>query len=265
MRIALGLEYEGTRFAGWETQRGQRTLQACLEEALSAVADRAVKTVCAGRTDSGVHACAQVVHFDTSAQRDMRAWVFGANANLPRDMSVLWAVPVNEGFHARFSACSRHYRYLVFNRPVRPALGGGRVTWECRLLDVERMQEAASHLVGEHDFTSYRALACQARSPVRTIHRLDVTREGALVRIDVAANAFLHHMVRNIAGVLMTVGVGKRPPAWAKEVLEARDRTRGGVTAPPAGLYLMRVEYPPGLGLPQGAAPANIASAPYDC
>ncbi|NIR29511.1 MAG: tRNA pseudouridine(38-40) synthase TruA [Gammaproteobacteria bacterium] len=250
MRIALGLEYEGTQFAGWETQHRQRTAQACLEQALSRVADRPVRTVCAGRTDSGVHACGQVAHFDTTAQRDMRSWVFGANANLPRDMSVLWAVPVDGEFHARFSARRRWYRYVIFNRAVRPALGRRRVTWECRPLDAERMQQAGRYLVGEHDFSSYRALACQARSPIRTVYELRVARQGALVHIDVSANAFLHHMVRNIAGVLMAVGMGKRPPEWAGEILEARDRTRGGVTAPPEGLYLMRVEYPTTFGLP---------------
>lgn len=250
MRIALGVEYDGSRFAGWESQPAQRTAQACLEGALSRVADHGVRTVCAGRTDAGVHACGQVVHFDTSAERRMRSWVLGANANLPGDMAVLWAVPVTDEFHARFSACGRHYGYFIFNRAVRPALGRGRMTWQCRPMDVQRMQEAAGHLIGEHDFSSYRALACQARNPVRTIHRLDVTREDALVRIDVVANAFLHHMVRNIAGVLMAVGTGKRDPEWARQVLEARDRTQGGVTAPPDGLYLLLVEYPSGWGIP---------------
>ncbi len=262
MRIALGVEYEGTQFAGWEVQPRQRTAQDCLEQALSRVADGPVRTVCAGRTDSGVHARGQVVHFDTTARRDMRSWVFGANANLPRDMSVLWAVPVDAEFHARFSARRRWYRYVIFNRPVRPAIGRRCVTWECRPLDAERMQEAAQHLVGQHDFSSYRALACQARSPVRTVHELRVAREDAWVGIDVSANAFLHHMVRNIAGVLMAVGMGKHPPDWAREILEARDRTRGGVTAPPDGLYLMGVEYPPGFGLPHAHRAETVQLLP---
>ncbi|HKK05607.1 MAG TPA: tRNA pseudouridine(38-40) synthase TruA [Gammaproteobacteria bacterium] len=251
MRIALGIEYDGAPFCGWQRQSGVATVQASLEQALSKVADHPVAVTCAGRTDTGVHGLGQVVHFDTQAERSSRSWVFGANANLPKSVGVTWAQTVAEAFHARFSAQRRRYRYVIHNRPVRPTFLQWRVAWEYRPLDVERMREAAAHLVGEHDFSSYRALACQAKSPVRTVYRLDVTRDRDLVFIDIEANAFLHHMVRNIAGVLMTIGAGEQAPDWAGEVLEHRDRTLGGVTAPAHGLYLMEVEYPPEFQIPR--------------
>lgn len=251
MRISLGVEYDGSGFSGWEVQPAGRTVQAALERALSIVADHRVKTVCAGRTDAGVHALGQVVHFDPEGERSPRAWVFGANANLPHSVSVVWAQAVETDFHARFSARSRHYRYLILNRPVRPALLSRRVTWECRPLSEERMRAAAGYLIGEHDFTSYRSVACQAKNPVRNLHRLEVARAGDLIRVDVVANAFLHHMVRNIAGVLLAVGMGKREPAWAREVLQARDRTQGGMTARPDGLYLMGADYPEHFRIPR--------------
>lgn len=258
MRLGIGVEYNGQQFAGWEVQRNAQTIQAHLERALSRVADHPVKTVCAGRTDAGVHAYGQVVHFDTQSHRTMRSWVFGANTHLPYTVRVTWACPVPDTFHARFSARNRHYRYVVFNRPVRPAVLSGCVAWECRKLDEGRMQAAAVHLLGEHDFTSYRALACQARHSVRTVYRLDIERRGEILFIDVVANAFLHHMVRNIAGVLLAVGVGKKDPDWAREVLEARDRTQGGVTAEPSGLYLMGVDYPPQFGIPRVSPPSGL-------
>lgn len=252
MRLALGIEYDGTGFNGWQVQEpGVPTVQAAVEKALSKVADQAVTVHCAGRTDTGVHACEQVVHCETTAERPMRSWVFGANANLPKQVSVLWAQPVAGDFHARFSATRRRYRYVIFNREVRPTFLAWRTAWEYRPLDESRMLQAAQHLVGEHDFSSYRALACQAKSPVRTIHHLDVNRQGNLVVIDVEANGFLHHMVRNIAGVLMDIGAGKREPDWAAEVLGHRDRTLGGVTAVPHGLYFVRASYPGHYGLPQ--------------
>jgi tRNA pseudouridine38-40 synthase len=247
MRIALGIEYDGSQYAGWQSQKagqGVRTIQGEVEAALSRVADHRVEVVCAGRTDAGVHATAQVIHFDTEAQRTERAWVFGANANLPKDVCVLWAKPVADDFHARFSARRRSYRYVIYTRPVRPTFLAYRVTWDHRALAVDRMRAAALFLLGEHDFSSYRAVACQAKSPVRTLNRLDVTAQGPFIFLDVEANAFLHHMVRNIAGVLMTIGAGEQPPEWAREVLEARDRTQGGITAPPYGLYLTDVHYP---------------------
>lgn len=256
MRIALGVEYDGTQFCGWQVQEGVRTVQACIEQALAKVADHPVRVICAGRTDTGVHALGQVIHFDSESVRNERGWVFGANTHLPQDCSVIWARVVNDDFHARYSAVSRYYRYVIFNRTVRSGVFANRVSWCYRPLDEGRMREAAHYLIGEHDFSSYRAVACQAKQPVRTVHRLDVVRHGEMIVIDIVANAFLHHMVRNIAGVLMTIGSGEREPVWAKEVLEARDRTLGGVTAPPQGLTLMAVEYPGTFALPApGAEP----------
>jgi tRNA pseudouridine38-40 synthase len=251
MRIALGIEYDGSDFAGWQLQEGEvRTVQGSVEQALSQVADHPVRVVCAGRTDAGVHATAQVVHFDTDAERSMRSWVYGANANLPKTVSVQWARPVAEDFHARFSAVRRRYRYVILNREVRPTFLAWRVAWEYRPLSESLMQQAAQPLVGEHDFSAYRAVACQAKSPTRTLLELRVSRDRDLVILDLEANAFLHHMVRNIAGVLMDIGAGKQSPVWAREVLESRDRTLGGVTAPPHGLYLTGVSYPAHFELP---------------
>ncbi len=251
MRIALGIEYDGSDFAGWQLQDGEvRTVQGCVEQALSKVADHPVRVICAGRTDAGVHATAQVVHFDTGAERAMRSWVYGANANLPKSVSVQWARVVDDDFHARFSAVRRRYRYVILNREVRPTFLAWRVAWEYRPLDEALMRQAAGHLLGEQDFSAYRTLACQAKSPVRTLYELAVSRDRDLVFLDLEANAFLHHMVRNIAGVLLDIGAGKHPPVWAREVLETRDRTLGGITAPPHGLYLAGVTYPARFGLP---------------
>ncbi|QKT04596.1 tRNA pseudouridine(38-40) synthase TruA [Ectothiorhodospiraceae bacterium 2226] len=250
MRLALGIEYDGTGFHGWQTQDGPRTVQATLEAALSKVADAPVTVVAAGRTDAGVHAAAQVVHFDTDARRSERGWTFGANSHLPRNISVTWAREVPVSFHARFSARRRRYRYVIYNRPVRSALWDTRAAWEYRALDAERMHEAAQTLLGAHDFTSFRCSACQAKSPYRTLEALDVARHGPSVVLDVQANAFLHHMVRNLAGVLMAIGMGKQPVEWARAVLEARDRREAGVTAPAQGLYLAGVEYPEEYALP---------------
>jgi len=255
VRIALGIEYDGSRFCGWQIQKDSqqaktvRTVQGCLEQALSSVANHSVRVHCAGRTDTGVHGCEQVVHVDVQVERTEYSWVFGANANLPKDVSVLWAKSVSEDFHARFSALRRRYRYIILNRHVRPALESGYVTWEYRPLDVVRMNQGAQYLQGEQDFSSFRAYACQAKSPVRTVYDLKVSRDGEKIIIDIEANAFLHHMVRNIAGVLMSVGAGEREPRWVKDVLDAQDRVSGGVTAPAAGLYLRGVTYPEGLGL----------------
>ncbi|NOY61908.1 MAG: tRNA pseudouridine(38-40) synthase TruA [Gammaproteobacteria bacterium] len=251
MRIALAVEYDGTGFSGWQRQSGTSTVQGCLEEALARVANQPIGVHCAGRTDAGVHANGQVVHFDSDAPRSERAWVFGSNANLPPQVAVLWATPVDATFHARFSAVRRRYRYIIFNRPIRPTYLTHRVTWEYRALDEQRMAQAGRALLGCHDFTSYRALACQAKSPVRTIHQLEVRRHGPYITIEVEANAFLHHMIRNIAGVLMAIGCGERPVEWAAEVLALRDRTRGGVTARPHGLYLAEVSYPAQFKLPK--------------
>ncbi len=258
MRFAVGVEYDGTRYGGWQRQRNALTIQDLIERALSRVADAPVDIVTAGRTDAGVHATGQVFHFDTEVRRDAGAWVRGGNTFLPRDISLLWAQPVSADFHARFSALSRSYRYVVFNRRVRPALYTGRVAWEYRRLEVALMRTGAQFLTGEHDFEALRAAGCQARSPVRTVHTLLVHSTGDWVWFDVRANAFLQHMVRNLVGVLLPIGAREKPPRWAREVLESRDRRRGGVTAPPGGLYLTAVEYPAAFGLPAAAPPCRF-------
>ncbi|WP_041066792.1 tRNA pseudouridine(38-40) synthase TruA [Thiolapillus brandeum] len=251
MRIALGIEYDGSRFHGWQTQQpGVRTVQQALETALSKVADHPVEVHAAGRTDTGVHASCQVAHFDTEAVRKPHGWVMGSNIKLPDDISVLWAREVNEDFHARFSARGRTYRYYILNRLSRPALLAKRVTWVHGPLDADRMHRAGQTLLGTHDFSSYRTVHCQARSPVRTLRSLRVERHGDYIVMEVYADGFLHHMVRNIAGVLLAVGAGDRPVDWAREVLEYRDRTQGGVTASPHGLYFHKVNYDPAFGLP---------------
>lgn len=244
MRIAAVIEYDGAGFAGWQRQRHAGTVQEAVEEALSRVANQPISVTCAGRTDAGVHATAQVIHFDTDACRPERAWVLGSNTHLPEAVRIVSVREVDEEFHARFSALARAYRYVIANKPVRPALHRQRVAWAHKALDAERMHVAGQCLIGEHDFSSFRAVACQARHPIRRVDRLSVTRRGDYLYLDIEANAFLHHMVRNIAGVLMAIGSGERPVEWAREVLEARDRTQGGVTAPPEGLYLVKVVYP---------------------
>lgn len=254
MRIALGVEYHGAAFSGWQFQDHTRTAQGELEKALSQIADQPITTVCAGRTDSGVHASGQIVHFDTTAERPLRAWTFGTNTVLPDDLSVQWAQVVDDDFHARFSARWRHYRYVISNRPVRSALLHQRATWWRYPLDATRMHTAAQHLLGEHDFSTYRAVACQAHSPVRTVQAISVQRYGELVVLEVRANAFLHHMVRNIVGVLLPIGEGDQPTDWTKTLLSYRDRTKGGITAPPDGLSLIQVGYPE-FELPKAAAP----------
>jgi tRNA pseudouridine38-40 synthase len=256
MRFAACVEYDGSGYSGWQSQHGQKVkfVQTELETALSKVADRPVQVVCAGRTDTGVHATSQVVHFDTDAIRSDRSWILGTNVNLPHDIALRWVTEVNEEFHARFSALSRSYRYIIDNRWVRPSIFHNRVTWERNPLDEKRMADASQYLLGRHDFTSFRSLACQANSPVREIQKLDVFRQGEFVIMDVRANAFLHHMVRNLAGVLIAIGTGEEEIVWARDVLEHRDRALGGVTAPSAGLYLVDVEYPEHFNLP--ATPA---------
>lgn len=251
MRIALGVEYDGTGFHGWQRQHACRTVQGCVEEALSRVADHELAAVCAGRTDAGVHATEQVIHIDTVAVRDERAWIRGGNANLPADIRVQWAREVDNAFHARFSARRRHYRYVILSRPYPLAQLRDRACWVYAELDEARMRQAAAHLVGEHDFTSFRALACQAKHPVRTIYTLAVSRRGEFIYIDVVANAFLHHMVRCIAGVLIAIGRGEASPDWVKQVLDARDRAAGGITAPSAGLYLVAVHYAKHFAIPR--------------
>lgn len=249
-RIAVGIEYDGSAYSGWQSQPHAPSVQAVTERALARIAAADVALVCAGRTDAGVHAQGQVAHFDTGAVRGSRSWVLGANSELPADVSLSWAIPVPDHFHARFSAQARSYRYVILNRTARSALHATRSAFVHRGLDAERMAQAATVLVGEHDFSAFRAVGCQAKSPVRRIEHLSVRRNGDWVVIEVTANAFLHHMVRNIAGLLIAIGKGDAAPAWAHEVLTGRDRTKSAATAPAAGLYLACVRYAPSFGLP---------------
>jgi len=250
VRIALGIEYDGSRFCGWQTQPSACAVQDHLEAALAHVAGERVDTICAGRTDSGVHALGQVVHFDTSAQRPTSAWVRGVNASLPTGVAVIWAQETSPEFNARYSALDRRYRYVLLNRPVRPAVGHGRLGWFHLPLDENRMREAAQLLVGEHDFSAFRSSECQARSPVRELRRVEVERRGDYILMEFRANAFLHHMVRNLVGTLVYIGKGKHAPAWAGQVLASRDRALGAPTFDAAGLYLASVLYDRAWGLP---------------
>ncbi|MBI2380140.1 MAG: tRNA pseudouridine(38-40) synthase TruA [Gammaproteobacteria bacterium] len=253
MRIALGIEYNGARYHGWQRQSHTRySVQEHLETALSGVADESISVACAGRTDAGVHATGQVVHFDTEAPRIDRAWLMGTNAKLPGDICVRWVrMGMDEDFHARYAALSRRYRYIICNTPQRPAILREGLSWHYRPLDVGRMREASRHFLGEQDFSSLRAAGCQSKSPWRNIYHLEVERRGDFVIIDVCANAFLHHMVRNITGLLLEIGAGVEAPGWVKEVLAARDRNQASVTAPPNGLYLVQVAYPSRFGVPE--------------
>jgi tRNA pseudouridine38-40 synthase len=254
MRIALGIEYEGSGFCGWQTQPEGCAVQDRLEAALAQIAGvpvSSIATICAGRTDAGVHALAQVVHFDCAVARPESAWVRGVNALLPPAMAVTWAKPVSDSFHARFSAKARHYRYVLLNHTVRPAADHARVGWFHVPLDVERMREAAQCLIGEHDFSAFRSSQCQAKSPVRTLTQLEINAHGPYLTFDLCANGFLHHMVRNIVGSLIYIGSGRQPPAWMHELLAARDRTFAAPTFDAAGLYLTGVDYDPAWNLPQ--------------
>lgn len=250
MRFAAIVEYDGSAYNGWQRQSHAPSVQAVVEQALSRVANQPLSLVCAGRTDTGVHATGQVVSFDTTAVRDPRAWVLGGNSNLPPDVSLRWVGAVADDFHARFSAVARQYRYLICNRIARSALLRNRACWQHRPLDAARMHEAAQVLVGEHDFSAFRSGACQAHHPVRTIELIEVRRQGEHLSIDIKANGFLHNMVRIIAGVLMAVGRGEADLGWPAELLRGRDRTLGGATAPPAGLYFVRAFYPERFELP---------------
>jgi tRNA pseudouridine38-40 synthase len=249
-RIAVGIEYDGSGLAGWQQQEEAPSIQPQVQEALGRVCDHPVEVTAAGRTDAGVHARGQVAHFESAAARPERALVLGANTHLPPGIALRWARYVPDHFHARYSAQSRTYRYCVLNRSVRSALAAGRVAFLHRPLHVDVMREAARALVGSHDFSSFRAAECQARSPLRDLTALRVERRGDFVLLEVTANAFLHHMVRNIAGLLIHIGMGEAPASWAGEVLAARDRRVAPATAPAAGLYFWRVHYPPVFGLP---------------
>lgn len=251
MRIALGVEYDGSGYNGWQTQPDMPNVQDALQKALSEIAGERIAVTAAGRTDTGVHALEQVVHFDTSSQRPLSAWVRGANALMPRDIAVLWAHPVSDEFHARFSAQARSYQYVLVNRPSRVGVHHGKVGWFYLPLDVAAMRQAARHLLGEHDFSSFRAAECQAKTPVKTMARLEIRQQGDTIFFDLTANAFLHHMVRNVIGCLLYVGKGKHPPVWMKEVLLQRNRIHAAPTFAPDGLYLKRIHYDPKWGLPQ--------------
>ena len=250
MRLALGIEYDGTDFLGWQRLSHGRSVQGAVEAALSFVAAHPVEVTCAGRTDSGVHAHCQVVHFDSDSERSERAWALGANSRLSHDVAVLWAQPVADEFHARFGARARRYRYTILNRPIRAALDARFVTWERAPLDTEAMQRAAQALVGEHDFSAFRTIACQAKSPMRHVREIVVARAGDEVAIEIEANAFLHHMVRNIVGSLLPIGRGERAPEWLAELLRGRDRSVAGPTAPASGLVFLGPRYPAQWGLP---------------
>ena len=249
MRIALGVEYNGSHFSGWQRQTNAKSVQQTLEQAISKVADAMTFVQAAGRTDTGVHATEQVVHFDCDNTRELKAWIMGVNSYLPNSVSVLWAKHVDEQFHARFSAKSRRYRYVIYQHATRPALLDGLLTWQYANIDLGKMQNAAKHLVGTHDFTSYRAVACQAKDPTRTVYELNLSQRNEFIFMDIRANGFLHHMVRNIAGVLISIGKNEQHEDWTLEVLENCDRTLGGITAPAAGLYFVKVQYDEKYGL----------------
>ena len=250
MRYALGIEYDGSEFLGWQVQRQEPTVQGVLERAVARVADHEARVTACGRTDTGVHAICQVAHFDSTSSRAERSWVLGLNSHLPRAASVLWLRPVNDDFHARFSAFARSYRYRIANRWIRPALEARYASWYRKPLDAGRMHEAAQCLLGEHDFSSFRASACQARHAVREIHSISVVRDGDDVTLDVTANGFLYHMVRNIAGSLLHVGCGDAPVKWLRDTLEKRDRNQAAPTAAPDGLYFLGARYPDHFDLP---------------
>uniref|UniRef100_UPI0035B55935 tRNA pseudouridine(38-40) synthase TruA n=1 Tax=Natronospira bacteriovora TaxID=3069753 RepID=UPI0035B55935 len=240
-----GVEYDGSAYRGWQTQQpGVPTIQERLSEAIAFVANHPVDVVCAGRTDAEVHALGQVVHFHGTADRDPRAWLLGSNSRLPDDINLRWVLPAPSDFHARYAARSRSYRYVIWNRQARTALGRHRAAWIYHRLDAAAMHRAAQHLLGEHDFSAFRAVACQSRTPFRNVEFIQVQRQGDLLWMDIRANAFLHHMVRNIAGVLIAIGKGEADEDWPLRLLELRDRTQGGVTAPAGGLYFHGVRYP---------------------
>ncbi len=251
MRIVFGVEYDGSPFVGWQKQNNGVSVQEHVEAALAKIANHQITTTCAGRTDRGVHALGQVIHADVQVERSLRSWVLGTNTHLPKEIAILWAQNVDDDFHARFSAQARHYRYIISNRLSRPALYARKIAWEYRTLDIQRMQQAALFLIGKHDFSAYRAAACQASNPVRTILYLDISQQQDRIYLDIAADGFLHHMVRNIAGVLLDIGCGIQPVEWAKQVLDSRDRQQASTTAYAGGLYFYKVDYPKPYQFPQ--------------
>lgn len=248
----MGVEYNGADFQGWQTQAGSkaRTVQTTVETAISTVANHPISIYCAGRTDAGVHAVEQVIHFDTNATRSSRSWIMGSNANLPSDINIKWAQKVTDDFHARFRATGRHYRYIILNRPIRSALEYQKALWIHYPLDETTMQTAALDLIGKHDFSSYRAAGCQAKNSIRTVKYLNIKRSNEFIFIEIGADAFLYHMVRNIVGVLITIGRGDKPISWAFDIMNLKNRALGGITAPPQGLYLIKIDYPSYFGIP---------------
>lgn len=248
--LAIGIEYQGTAYCGWQRQRHCESVQQHLESALSEIANEPIELNCAGRTDTGVHAIGQVAHFVTSAERPDKAWVQGVNTKLPRDIRVVWAKPMTDDFHARFSAVARQYRYVIFNRSVHSAILAHRVTWESWPLDEQKMHQAAQALIGERDFSSFRAAGCQAAHARREVQWIEASRRGDFVFVDIRANAFLHHMVRNIVGTLLEVGRGEKPVTWVTDLLAKQDRTQAGMTAPADGLYFVNAFYPEAFELP---------------
>jgi tRNA pseudouridine38-40 synthase len=244
MKLALGVEYLGTNFHGWQLQKsGIRTVQLVVEDALSIVADCPVRVHCSGRTDSGVHAIEQVIHFETDAKRDNKAWLFGGNVNLPRDVNFKWVRVVGEDFHARFNAYARQYHYKIHNATVRSSLKASHSLWEPRELNIDAMNEAIQYLIGEHDFSAFRGNLCQAKSPIKNIEYIELNKVGHEITLNIKANAFLHHMVRNIVGTLMKVGRGERSADWVKQVLDSKMRKEAGATAEPQGLYFVKAFY----------------------
>ncbi|MEE9327469.1 MAG: tRNA pseudouridine(38-40) synthase TruA [Cocleimonas sp.] len=255
MKYAACIEYDGTAYCGWQRLKHAPSVQEEVEKALSSVANHEILLNCSGRTDSGVHSIGQIVHFESDAKRNNKAWQMGCNTNLPDDISMRWIQEVDEPFHARFSAKSRRYRYIILNQPVRPAILNKQVCWFRVDLDAVKMQQAASYLMGENDFTSFRAAGCQAKHAMRELQEIIVTRDGKFVYVDIVANAFLHHMVRNIVGSLFEVGDGRREPEWFSDLLELKNRDKAGITAAACGLYFVSVKYGEGFQLPEGAKP----------
>lgn len=253
MRYACGVEYDGHGFFGFQTQVQEPTIQNSLEKAIAKVANHSIRVHCSGRTDTGVSATAQVIHFDASARRSEYQWIMGINTNLPKGISLLWIKPVSDDFHARFSAMQRSYRYVIFNRWIRPAINRHSQTWEMLPLDEKKMHQACQYLVGQHDFNAFRSSACQSKTPIKTINEISVIRTGNKVIMEVAASGFLHHMIRNIIGTLLPIGRGEKPVDNMLEVLKSKDRTQAGITAPPNGLSFNIVKYPEKFNLPETA------------
>jgi len=254
LKLAACIEYDGSKFHGWQAQPGTKTVQCAVEKALSQIANHEIRVVTAGRTDTGVHACAQIIHFETHSHRPIEAWVRGGNTLLESGVAIHWVTEVSAHFHARYKATGRFYRYVVLNRSSQPTFLLNKVTWDYRALDVEAMRQAAAKLIGRHNFNAFRSSRCQSKTAVRDLRRFDVQVSGEWIWFDIEADAFLHHMVRNLSGVLLAIGAQDRDPDWAVQVLASQDRTQGGVTAPANGLYLIKVHYPTEYGLPDTPA-----------